>query len=261
MKKQADWIKQACNRYFVAQTFMTRLPSPVKLQWSEAELASSTPWFVAVGTVVGIIAAIAWQIGFHIWSQEIAALFAITASVLATGAFHEDGLADSADGIGGAFEIEKKLTIMRDSRIGTYGSVALILTIITKFSAISLLDPGTAAGIIVGAHMLGRWTSVPLIKYNDYVREQGTGKPFASMVTTNNVICSSVAALVLSVMCFGSMTVIVLPVVLTGLWLAQRYVRRKLGGITGDVLGAVNSLTELLVYLIMSSGFILAVTS
>ena len=167
MKKQADWIKQACNRYFVAQTFMTRLPSPVKLQWSEAELASSTPWFVAVGTVVGIIAAIAWQIGFQMWSQEIAALFAITASVLATGAFHEDGLADSADGIGGAFEIEKKLTIMRDSRIGTYGSVALILTIITKFSAISLLDPGTAAGIIVGAHMLGRWTSVPLIKYND----------------------------------------------------------------------------------------------
>ena len=261
MKKQADWIKQACNRYFVAQTFMTRLPSPVKLQWSEAELASSTPWFVAVGTVVGIIAAIVWQIGFHMWSQEIAALFAITASVLATGAFHEDGLADSADGIGGAFEIEKKLTIMRDSRIGTYGSVALILTIITKFSAISLLDPGTAAGIIVGAHMLGRWTSVPLIKFNDYVREQGTGKPFASMVTTNNVICSSVAALVLSVMCFGSMTVIVLPVVLTGLWLAQRYVRRKLGGITGDVLGAVNSLTELLVYLIMSSGFILAMTS
>ena len=104
---------------------MTRLPSPVKLQWSEAELASSTPWFVAVGTVVGIIAAIAWQIGFYIWSQEIAALFAITASILATGAFHEDGLADSADGIGGAFEIEKKLTIMRDSRIGTYGSCLL----------------------------------------------------------------------------------------------------------------------------------------
>ena len=102
-----NWIKQACHRYFVAQTFMTRLPSPVKLQWSEAELASSTPWFVAVGTVVGIIAAIAWQIGFYIWSQEIAALFAITASILATGAFHEDGLADSADGIGGAFEIEK----------------------------------------------------------------------------------------------------------------------------------------------------------
>jgi len=240
MKKQADQIRQACNRYFVAQTFMTRLPSPVKLQWSEAELASSTPWFVAVGAVVGVIAAIAWQIGFTLWSQEIAALFAITASILATGAFHEDGLADSADGIGGAFEIEKKLAIMRDSRIGTYGSVALILTIIAKFSAISLLDPGSAAGTIIGAHMLGRWTSVPLIKYNEYVREQGTGKPFASMVTTSNVIWSSAAALLLS---------------------TQRYVRRKLGGITGDVLGAVNSLTELLVYLIMSSGFILAMTS
>jgi len=151
--------------------------------------------------------------------------------------------------------------IMRDSRIGTYGSVALILTIIAKFSAISLLDPGSAAGTIIGAHMLGRWTSVPLIKYNEYVREQGTGKPFASMVTTSNVIWSSAAALLLSILCFASMTVVVIPIVLTALWLAQWYVRRKLGGITGDVLGAVNSLTELLVYLIMSSGFILAMTS
>lgn len=250
-------LKQACNRYFVAQMFLTRLPSPVKLEWSETELAHSTPWFVAVGVVVGTIAAIAFWLGHTFWSPLTGAVFAVAASVLVTGAFHEDGLADSADGLGGAFEIEKKLIIMRDSRIGTYGSVALILTIIAKVSAISLLPPETAPGVLIGAHMLGRWTSVPLIKYNNYVREKGTGKPFASMVTTSNVILSSVFAIIISAVCFQATIVFILPGILMFLWLAQWYVRRKLGGITGDILGAINSLTELLVYLIMSSSFII----
>jgi len=254
--KLTDQLKQACNRYFVAQTFMTRLPSPVKLHWSDSELAQSTPWFAPVGIVVGLIAALAWWIGYTSWSPTLAAVFAVTASVLATGAFHEDGLADSADGIGGAFELEKKLTIMRDSRIGTYGSVALILVIIAKVSAISLLDPATATGTIVGAHMLGRWTSVPLIKNNRYVREQGTGKPFASAVTLQHVFISSVFVLLCCTVCFAAKALLVIPLVMVGLWCAQWYVRRKLGGITGDVLGAINSLTELLVYLIMSSSFV-----
>ncbi len=248
-----DQLKQAWNRYFVAQTFMTRLPAPVKLSWSEKELALSTSYFPLVGLLIGAIAAIAWSLGYYGWSPAIGAVFAVTASVLATGAFHEDGLADSADGMGGAFEIEKKLIIMRDSRIGTYGSVALILMILAKVSAIALLDPTTAIWTITGAHMLGRWTSVPLIKNNHYVREQGTGKPFASMVTTSQVLWSTAFALLCSVILFKLIVLIVLPVVLAGMWFAQWYVRRKLGGITGDVLGAINSLTELLVYLVMAS--------
>lgn len=247
-----------CNRYFVAQTFITRIPSPVTLHWSEEELAKSIPWFVCVGMVVGCIAAAAWALGYYGWSSStIGAIFAVSASVMATGAFHEDGLADSADGLGGAFEIEKKLIIMRDSRIGTYGSVALILSIAAKLGAIALLDPQTAVGTIVGAHMLSRWTSVPLIKNNKYVREQGTGKPFAAAVTTSDVIWSASAALLLCGLCFGSASLIILPIVLLSLLFAQWYVRKKLGGITGDILGAINSLTELLIYLIMSSSFIL----
>ncbi len=257
----ATQLKQACNRYFVAQMFLTRLPVPVKTQWSESELAHSTPWFALVGVVVGSIAAIAWWIGFNLWSPLMGAVFAVCASVLVTGAFHEDGLADSADGLGGAFDIEKKLVIMRDSRIGTYGSVALILNIIAKIGAISLLQPSAAIAVLIGAHMLGRWTSVPLIKYNNYVREQGTGKPFAAMVSTSNVIWSSAFALVCSVLCFGTSALFVIPGILIFLWLAQWYVRKKLGGITGDILGAINSLTELLTYLIMSSGFIIAFNS
>lgn len=249
----SNFFKQACNRYFVAQTFMTRLPAPVKLNWSEKALAQSTAYFPLVGLIVGAIAAIAWWLGYNGWSATIGALFAVTASILATGAFHEDGLADSADGIGGAFEIEKKLLIMRDSRIGTYGSVALILSILAKFAAITLLNPATAAWTIAGAHMLGRWTSVPLIKYNTYVREQGTGKPFASMVTASQVAGSTLFALACSILCFGYKALVVITIVLASLWFAQCYVRRKLGGITGDVLGAINSLIELSVYLIMSS--------
>lgn len=257
----ATQLKQACNRYFVAQMFLTRLPAPVKLQWSESELAHSTPWFALVGVVVGSIAALAWWVGVNFWSPLIGAVFAVSASVLATGAFHEDGLADSADGLGGAFDIEKKLIIMRDSRIGTYGSVALILTIIAKIGAISLLSPDAAIAVLIGAHMLGRWTSVPLIKFNNYVREQGTGKPFASMVSGANVFWSSALAMACSVLCFRTGALLVIPGILIFLWLAQWYVRKKLGGITGDILGAINSLTELLTYLIMSSGLIITLNS
>ncbi len=251
-----ELFKHACNRYFVAQTFMTRLPAPIKLSWSEEELAKSTAYFPVVGLLVGTIAAVAWWLGSNGWSATIGAVFAVCAAVIATGAFHEDGLADSADGIGGAFEIEKKLTIMRDSRIGTYGSVALLLSILAKVGAIALLDANTAMWTIAGAHMISRWTSAPLIKNNTYVREQGTGKPFAAMVTTTEVIGSSCFALFCSLLCFGYKAVVVVPVVLVGLWCAQWYVRRKLGGITGDVLGAINSLIELLVYLVMASQWI-----
>ncbi len=255
--KIATQLKQARDRYFVAQMFLTRLPSPVKLAWSESELAHSTPWFAVVGVVVGSITALAFWFGFTFWSPIMGAVFAVAASIFVTGAFHEDGLADSADGLGGAFEIEKKLTIMRDSRIGTYGSVALILTIIAKVSAISQLPPETATSVLIGAHMLGRWTSVPLIKYNNYVREQGTGKPFAAMVTTRNVIFSSLFSILVSAVLFQAIMLFVIPTILLFLWLAQWYVRRKIGGITGDILGAINSLSELLVYLIMSSSFII----
>ena len=250
------FIKPAINRYLIAQMFLTRIPGSKTIKWSEGELAASTPYFPAVGIVIGIIASTAWFAGYAGWGPTIAALFAVTAAILATGAFHEDGLADSADGIGGAFEIEKKLSIMRDSRIGTYGSVALIVMIIAKVLALALIEPGHVVATLITAHVVSRWTSLPLIYNNDYVREQGTGKPFAATVTKQRLLAGTVFTLFIVVLCIQVKALIVVAVIIFTLLFSQWYLRRKLGGITGDVLGAVNSLTELIVYLTLSAQFL-----
>lgn len=245
-------IKQAVNRYFIAQMFMTRIPAWKTIDWSDTELAASTPYFPVVGVVVGVIACAAWFAGYLGWGADVAALFAVAAAILATGAFHEDGLADAADGIGGAFEIEKKLQIMRDSRVGTYGSVALILMIAAKVLTLSQLQAADVAAVLITAHVVARWTSLPLIFNNHYVREQGTGKPFAATVTRRRLIGSTAFTLCCVLICVPSKAMLLVPVVILAVLAAQWYLRRKLGGITGDVLGAVNSLIELLVYLVLT---------
>jgi len=249
-------LKRAANRYLIAQMFLTRLPSPRSIKWSDSELAASTPYFPVVGIVVGLIASLAWLVGYAGWGPHLAALFAVAASILATGAFHEDGLADAADGIGGAFTIEKKLAIMRDSRVGTYGSVALILIVAAKVFALTMVELISVPGIFITAHVVARWSSLPLIYNNTYVREQGTGKPFAATVTSQRLIAVSLFTLTCVIFFVQMKAIAVALVAVTTVLVSQWYVRRKLGGITGDVLGAVNSITELLVYLTLTAQFL-----
>ncbi len=250
--KKAIKMHPLVNRYFVAQMFLTRLPSPGRLRWSEAELAASTVFFPVVGIVVGAIASLTWYLGAALWSDTIAALLAVGVAILVTGAFHEDGLADSADGLGGAFDVNRKLQIMRDSRIGTYGSVLLLFVVLAKVFSIAQIHSVTMVGALVAAHVIARFTSLPLIKNNTYVREEGTGKPFAATVNQQQLVIASAVTLAVTIIALGWRAAIVIPVVVLFVWSAQWYLRRKIGGVTGDVLGAVNSLTELLVYLVLS---------
>ena len=246
-------VTTSINRYFVAQMFLTRLPAPKSLRWSETELAASTVYFPVVGIVVGAVAACAWYAGAMLWSENIAALLAVGVSIITTGAFHEDGLADSADGLGGAFEVSRKLHIMRDSRIGTYGSVVLIVVIMAKVFAISAIAPTSAAGALIAAHVMARWTSLPLIYNNVYVREEGTGKPFAATVTNQQLYTATAITALVAIAATGVHAFIIIPLITAFVWLAQWHLRKQLGGVTGDVLGAVNSLSELLVYLVLSA--------
>lgn len=246
-------LKQAFNRYLVAQMFLTRVPTPATVKWSEDELAASTPYFPAVGIVVGLVASSAYFIGYIGWGPNLAALFAIAAGILATGAFHEDGLADSADGIGGSFDIEKKLAIMRDSRVGTYGSVALILVVLAKVLVLTPVEAIRVPAILITAHVVARWSSLPMIYDNNYVREQGSGKPFAATVTRHRLIAASVFTLLCVIVCVQLQAVSVILIAILAVLVSRWYLHRKLGGITGDVLGAVNSITELLVYMILTT--------
>lgn len=239
--------------FLVALRFLTRVPVPDTVPHDAAALARSTSWFPVVGLVVGVWGALVFAGAATLWSPLVAAFVATGATVMLTGAFHEDGLADAADGLGGGWSTEQVLAIMKDSRIGSYGAVALLLVVGTKVAAVAALgerDVLPAARALVAAHVLARWSSLPLIYWLPYVREQSaTGKPFAGSVTLTRLVAGSAVALGVIVWALGweALAAGIAACIVTPL--AGAYFRRRIGGITGDCLGAANQLVELATYL------------
>ncbi|WP_067561224.1 adenosylcobinamide-GDP ribazoletransferase [Halofilum ochraceum] len=232
-----------------AVIFLTRLPVP----WTVPDVADRihrcTPWFPAVGVLVGGIGALAWWLAALVWPPVIAAIVAVAVTALATGAFHEDGLADTFDGLGGSPDRERALDIMKDSRVGTYGVTALVLVLAGRVAALTALG-GAAPAALIGAHSLARCSSLPPIRWLNYARrEGGTGKPFAGGITLNGLIAALAATALLTVVLFGNVAVVTWIAGAVGAGLIVAWSRARLDGITGDTLGAANQIAELAVYL------------
>ena len=236
-----------------AAMFLTRLPVPSG-QYSDAALARSVIYFPLIGVLVGLAGSATYFMALLLWPQSIAATMALLVMIVSTGAFHEDGLADSADGIGGGWSIDDKLRIMKDSRIGTYGATALILTLLLKFATLSSLEPAAVPLALVSAHALSRWSILPLLRYTDYVSgDRGSGKAFENAVTGSRLAIATlfVAALILGL---AASQALILTLVTGAVSIVSRwYCQRKLGGISGDTLGATNQLLELCVYLVFAA--------
>ena len=195
----------------------------------------------------------------------MAAILSTAATVRLTGAFHEDALADSCDGLGGGWERTQVLTIMKDSRIGSYGTVGLALTLLAKVAALATLgDAGVAmaARALVVGHVLGRWSSLPLMWALPYVSEAGAkSRAFESSVTGLRLAAGTATAIVVTATALAPLGVTAVVATLAGAALVElvggRYFRRRLGGVTGDCLGAANQLVELTTYLILASAWLL----
>ena len=237
-----------------AFSFLTRLPLP-RREFREGSLADASFYFPLVGVVVGLIGAAVYMLAIPLWGAPLACALTLAAMILATGGFHEDGLADSADGIGGGWSVEDKLRIMKDSRIGTYGALALILALLVKFAALTSIDPAAVPAALIIAHAAGRWTTLPMLKLCDYVGgESGTGKPLVDNFSDNR-LWAATAFLLALILVLSPATSMSAVMALAGVLLASRwYLQRKLGGVTGDTLGAVNQLTEIAVYLLFAAG-------
>jgi adenosylcobinamide-GDP ribazoletransferase len=247
-----------------AMTFLTRLPGPRSLGYDPARLARSTVWFPLVGVVVGAAGAGALVLGAAVWPPVVAAALSTAATVWLTGAFHEDALADACDGFGGGWDRAQVLAIMKDSRVGSYGVVGLALVLLAKIGALAALAEGgvaTAARALVVAHVLGRWSSLPLIWALPYVRDArddgARSRPFAASVTGPRLAVGSAAALAVAAVALAPLGPAAVGVSLTVAaavtMLAGRYFRRRLGGVSGDCLGAANQLVELATYLVLAS--------
>lgn len=236
-----------------ALVFLTRIPVPWTIPDIEARLPRSTPWFPVIGALVGLVGAAAWWGAHALWGPLPAAIAAVSATVLITGAFHEDGLADTFDGLGGSPGREQALAIMKDSRLGTYGALALLLVVLTRIVALLLLGAAAPAALI-GAHALARFSSLPLIRWLPYARDDGgTGKPFAGGVgTTGLIVAFAFTAALTGLLWQLQATVVWLAAAVIVLLLALWF-RRRIQGITGDTLGAANQFVELAALLALAA--------
>lgn len=251
-------ITEQLNLFYLALSFFTRLPVPKTMYYSETLLNKANRYFSLVGVVTGGVLALSYVFFNSFFPINIAILLTMAISLMLTGAFHEDGLADMADGIGGAFTIEKRLTIMKDSRIGTYGAVTLVMTLLLKFTLlVKLAEQGSNHLLlaIILAEVLSRALAGSLISSMPYVSdiEQSKSKPLAqaqSLSELTLLLLIGITPLIFypSEVIF---TLLIILVLFRGLF--KRWLMAKIGGFTGDCLGAGQQLSELLIYLTLVS--------
>ena len=170
--------------FFIALQFFTRLPIPGWVGFETAWLQHASRYFPLVGVVVAAIAAIVYYAAALVLPAPVAAVLSTAASIYITGAFHEDGFADTCDGLGGGMTKERALEIMKDSRVGAYGAIGIVCMLATKLTALALLPPRVALAALFIAHPFSRLASTALIWKLDYVRGEGKAKPLAQQMTT-----------------------------------------------------------------------------
>ncbi|MCP4809483.1 MAG: adenosylcobinamide-GDP ribazoletransferase [Proteobacteria bacterium] len=230
---------------FTALILLTRVPVRVSGELTDTDLRESLTWFPLVGVLVGLLEGlVVWALLDHLPALVVGAL-AVAASVLVTGAFHEDALADVADGFGGGATKERVLEIMRDSRLGTYGVIALVLAVLVRVACL----PELSLVPIVLAHALSRSMLPVLLTSGRAAREDGFVASLVGTVPAAAMV-SVVVTLVATIVLLGLPGMVAVVSVFAVAGLVQARSARRIRGLTGDVLGAAQQLALLAVLLI-----------
>ena len=254
------------KHFLIALQFFTRIPIPGWLAawvgYSPAMLRAASVYFPLVGTVVGVFAAgVLLMLTPLLPAQQLAfllaAALATAASVWLTGGFHEDGLADTADALGGYVSRDKALEIMKDSRIGSYGTLALVLVLLLKISLLALLlarSPLLAALALIFAHTQSRLAPLFLMFTLPHVGDLGTSKskPLADAISPAQLAAALLWPLLVLVaaLCANPSPAWLLAIglLLLGTWRLGAWFQARIGGFTGDTLGCSQQISELLIY-------------
>lgn len=236
--------------FILALQFLTRLPIPVQVEYTQECLVRGTVFFPVVGLVLGgILCGLYYLFRLFLPTLATGALL-LGFSIYLTGGMHLDGLMDTADGFGSGRPREKMLEIMRDSRVGAMGVIAGFTVIVVKFSLFASL-PANPYGILLLAPVLSRFGMVYAITMFPYGRsESGLGKPFVENLTRRQMLIAGIVTGIIAYLCAGINALVVLLIFLVFLFLFCVRIAKKLGGLTGDTYGAVNELGEVLVLLL-----------
>lgn len=227
----------------LAVQFLTRLPVPAQGH-TPARLAATPRWFPAVGALIGGLIALAWLAAASVFPPVLAALLATAFGLSLTGCFHEDGFADACDGLGGGATRAKALEIMRDSRLGTYGAAGLGMMLATRVAVLAALPGALVPLALVAGHAASRASAVAVIATSTYVRDHGTGKPVATGLGRGGLAFALACGLAPLSLLPPLAALGGLAGLLLGHLAMRRAFERKLGGYTGDCLGAVQQTSE-----------------
>lgn len=241
-------MRKTVNELLLAFQFMTRIPIS-GLPREPRALARAAKFFPIVGLAIGLIGVAIYRALVARMQPQLIALVLLVYLVLITGALHEDGLADAADGFGGGWTKEKILMIMRDSRIGSFGAVAVTLSLLSRFILISNTPQARLPGFLIASSVLCRWTALPLGFWLPYARDdQGLGGAVAGRMPLGSLLWGTAFA-VLSVagaLGLGSLLPCLIALVITAA--SGLYFKHHIQGVTGDCFGAANQITEIAIY-------------
>jgi adenosylcobinamide-GDP ribazoletransferase len=231
----------------VATQLLTRLPVRPRTVVDD-DLRAAVALFPAVGVVVAATAIAVRAATGPLVGPGAATVLAIAATIVVTGAFHEDGLADSADGLWGGSSPEQRIAIMRDSRLGTYGATALFLSLALRWSLLAPLPLGRFAAAELSAHVLGRAAGVVLAASLPPVGGgEGLGAKVIGPIGTGTAVVVGGTGAAAAVVGGGRWWWILFGLLGLAVWVVRSTARRRLGGLTGDLLGAVTQLAHLAV--------------
>jgi adenosylcobinamide-GDP ribazoletransferase len=246
----SQWLDDLRN----AAAFLTRVPMPSRGTTATPDLARAYRAFPIVGALIGAVIGAADLLLLRIGVPALpAAALALGAGLLLTGALHEDGLADVADGFGGGDDKARKLEIMRDSRLGSFGALALLVMFVAKVGALVALPRGDVILDMIAVHALARAPLAVIAARMPYARDEGlaitTGRPDAKAAFAACVLAAMIALIGLP---FGAAVKAMLVAAATAFCLAI-LAQRRIGGQTGDVLGATEQVCEVTLLVLLSA--------
>ena len=248
-------MRKEIEYFFLALQFFTRIPCSRWVRYSETGLNEATRYFPLIGLIVGGSTAGAYLICAQIFSSTLSILIALLFSTFLTGAFHEDGLADVFDGFGGGWEKDQILRIMKDSRLGTYGVLAVLFSQAIRIAAIAELPHELIPYALLSAHPLSRMISGSMIYFFPYVQEDRSSKakPLATSMSLGSLYISALIGFCCPLFALGWQALLLAtPSILLSL-LLMRYFMRRIGGYTGDCLGAMQQVAEITFYLVLGA--------
>ncbi|ALU26440.1 MULTISPECIES: adenosylcobinamide-GDP ribazoletransferase [Myroides] len=248
-------IRKELTYFLTAVMFFTRIPIPFKVPYSHEIMNKSQKYFPLIGYLVGGMAVLVYWVTSYLFSADIAIVLSMVSTVLLTGAFHEDGFTDVCDSFGGGYGKEKIMTIMKDSRIGAYGVIGIVLLLLLKFLAlhnIAELSTSFLLVVMLNGHITSRFHAATAIYTHRYVRDtdDSKSKPMANQkLSYSSLLFSLILAIVPYILFDNWLFIIAFFVSYIGKIYLTMYFKKHIGGYTGDCLGTIQQVCEALFYL------------